>query len=100
VHESTHGVLRSRGIPYTPENRNQIERLCTAEEARFARHLHVEPQVLAWLQPMLKFEPARWHQNWAATRWQKFFFAIRRIRARHREEDRQRLAAGTKYHVP
>jgi hypothetical protein len=92
VHESTHGLLRSRGIPYTPENRNQSEKLCMTEEARFARHLKIDPQVLSWLEPKLKFDPARWHEDWTASRWQQFIRAFRRIRSRHREDDQRRRA--------
>jgi len=39
VHESTHAVIESRGIPYRDENRARIERLCFAEQNRFAARL-------------------------------------------------------------
>ena len=99
VHEATHGVLRSHGIPYTPENRNQIEKLCMTEEVRFARHLRIDPRILTWLQHKLQFDPARWHGHWASTRWQKFILTLRRIRSRYREEERQRRAEGS-HHIP
>jgi hypothetical protein len=87
VHEATHGLLHSRDIPYTAENRTRIETFCVAEESRFARHLQVDPRVLVWLQPKFQFDPARWHQDWSATRWQKFFRGLSRIRARQRGEE-------------
>jgi len=90
VHESTHGVLHSRGIPYTPENRTQIEELCLAEEARFARHLRIDSRILEWLQRALQFDLARWQPQWTATRWQRFIRTMRRILARNREENRER----------
>jgi hypothetical protein len=37
VHEATHGVIRDRSIGYTPDNREQVERICCAEENRFSR---------------------------------------------------------------
>lgn len=100
VHEATHGVLRSRGIPYTPENRSQIEKLCVTEEQRFARGLHLDSRILTWLQPKLQFDPARWHGYWAATRWQKFVLTVRRVRSRYREEERRTREEGRIYHIP
>jgi hypothetical protein len=100
VHEATHGVLRSHGIPYAPENRVQIEKLCMSEEQRFARHLTVDSRIVTWLQHKLTFDPARWHAHWTTTRWQKFLFTIRRVRSRYREEDRRRREEGRVYHIP
>jgi hypothetical protein len=39
VHEGTHGYIEARSISYSPENREQIERLCHDEEMRFAKKL-------------------------------------------------------------
>ena len=90
VHESTHGELHSRNIPYTPENRVKIEKLCMLEEARFARHLRVDPRILEWLERALKHELARWEPLWKATPWQNLKLTLRRISARNREETRAR----------
>ena len=35
VHESTHGLLESKRFAYSRKNREQIERICHAEEERF-----------------------------------------------------------------
>jgi hypothetical protein len=40
VHESTHGHLFSRRIPYNVETRSRVERICVAEQQRFAEKLH------------------------------------------------------------
>jgi hypothetical protein len=96
VHEATHGVLRSHGIPYSPENRSEIEKLCVIEENRFAHRLKVNSRVLEWLQPKLQFDAARWHRHWTTTRWQKFLLTSRRIIMRHREKEKERRI----YHIP
>jgi len=38
IHEATHGLLLDKGIPYSKENRERVERLCHLEEYRFALH--------------------------------------------------------------
>jgi hypothetical protein len=37
VHEATHGQIYSKLIPYRRQTRQQIEKLCTVEQLRFAR---------------------------------------------------------------
>lgn len=45
VHEATHGVIESRGIPMSETTRMRIERLCTLEQNRFAAKLSAhDPQ--------------------------------------------------------
>lgn len=39
VHEATHAHLMARGIPYSEENRERIERICVKAEVRLARLL-------------------------------------------------------------
>ena len=39
IHEATHGVMESRGIGMSTDNRVRIERLCTSEQNRFAARL-------------------------------------------------------------
>ena len=100
VHEATHGRLRSRGIGYTPDNRARIEELCVMEEQRFARRLNVSPEVLAWLQRSLTFDPRRWERHWKSTPWKRFILTIRRIRKRHRDQGRKNREQGRVYHIP
>jgi len=37
VHESTHGMIESRHIPYLPKVKDRIESLCKDEERRFRK---------------------------------------------------------------
>jgi hypothetical protein len=90
VHESTHGELRSREIPYTPENRIKIEKLCMLEEARFARRLQLAPRILEWLQRALRHELSQWEPLWKATPWQSLILTLRRISARNRKQSHER----------
>jgi hypothetical protein len=39
VHEATHGAIKAYHINATPQNDERIERLCYAEQSRFARRL-------------------------------------------------------------
>ena len=41
IHEATHSLLLSKGIPYDKQTRERVERLCFLEQYRFA--LHFEP---------------------------------------------------------
>ena len=93
VHEATHGRLESCGIPYTPENRTRIEKLCVAEEQRFVRRLTLSPRVSAWLQEGHVFNPQRWERSWKTTPWKKFVLTMRRVGKRSRERDRKRQQA-------
>jgi hypothetical protein len=42
VHEATHGAIFARGIEVTPQNREEVERLCYAEQNRFLRKVNSE----------------------------------------------------------
>jgi hypothetical protein len=86
VHEATHGRLQSCGIPYTPDNRARIEKLCVTEERRFARRLTLPPRVSAWLQESQVFDPQKWERNWNTRRWKKFVLTMRRVGKRSREQ--------------
>ena len=74
VHEATHGVLRSRGIPYTPENRSQIEKLCVTEEQRFARGLTFVSGFSLGFPPKFKFNLLSVAILWGSTPLEKVFF--------------------------
>ncbi len=65
VHEATHGLIESRGIKLSAENEVQIERLCTAEQNRFAAMLSGRDPVRypsALLQH--KFDARHWEPEW------------------------------------
>ena len=66
VHESTHGVLCGRGIPYSRKLRCRVERRCVKEEQRFlARLAQSDPELASWL--TREFDEADWVPSWNAT---------------------------------
>jgi hypothetical protein len=67
VHEATHAALQSRGIPYSSNTRERVERLCNTESARFLRR-HTRRAGDLWEQIMNR--PGRRRRSWTATRWQ------------------------------
>jgi hypothetical protein len=76
VHEATHGELYSKGFLYTPANREQLERICHAEQCRFLTRAKPE-----WREYLVdQFDPSRWHFAWHASRWAKLQARFRRIR--------------------
>jgi hypothetical protein len=77
VHEATHGVIRSRGILYTPELRERIEQLCVREEQRFVRRLSAIDAGLAARLPH-DFDPRDWNWYWHATPFERFSLHITR----------------------
>lgn len=78
VHESTHAVIQTRGIPYSPENRTRIERLCVTEENRFLLHLRqLRPDILQRLNRT--FDENDWSSAWNSTPLKDFAKALRRI---------------------
>jgi hypothetical protein len=68
VHEATHGAIESRGIIINETTRSRIERLCTAEQNRFAAKLSASdperfpPEVL-----QVHFDEKFWEWEWTAT---------------------------------
>lgn len=60
IHEATHALLFTRGIPYNKETWERCERLCHLEEYRFA--LHFEPGY-ADIHPG-PFDAERWRLYW------------------------------------
>lgn len=78
VHEATHGVIRSRGILYTPELRKRIERLCVREEQRFLLHLTLlKPDLAARINR--EFDVSDWKSYWEATPFKRITQHIRRV---------------------
>jgi hypothetical protein len=78
VHEATHGHFDSLGIPYTPQTRAFIERLCVEESRRFAAHLYTDrPE---WAEGLVgPYHPDGWRESWQQSPWQRFRAALRII---------------------
>jgi hypothetical protein len=77
VHEATHGVVACRGIAYSKKLRSRIERLCVTEEQRFLIHLTITQPALA-SSLYFEYDPARWKESWAITRFQDLAAVLRR----------------------
>ncbi len=70
VHEATHGRLESLYFPYNKVTRVRIERICCAEEGRFAARLKSENyDFRKGLIP--EFAEQNWDISWNASLWQK-----------------------------
>jgi hypothetical protein len=70
-------MLYTRGIPYSPLNREKIERICHHEECRFFNRVRPE-----WREYLIRdFDPSRWHFRWHASRWAQ----LRAVFARTKE---------------
>jgi hypothetical protein len=70
VHESTHGEILARRIPYTPALRARVERLCVKEENRFVAALkRTRPEIgdRFWTE----FDEGFWDPVWELTFFQK-----------------------------
>ncbi len=84
VHEATHGALYTRGFLYTPDNREQIERICHAEQQRF--FALAKP---AWREHLVnQFDPSRWHFAWHSSRWAKLTALFQRIKESKRKANK------------
>jgi hypothetical protein len=69
VHEATHGVIESHGLAYDEKNRVQIERICVAEQNRFAAKLvALDPERYPARLVMSEFDETHWIPEWTATR--------------------------------
>jgi hypothetical protein len=71
VHEATHGRLESRWFAYTPTTRVQIERICRAEERRFATRLYAAGYDFA-LDLVPEFDPRQWRIYWKSSMRQRW----------------------------
>jgi hypothetical protein len=68
VHEGTHGVIESRGIANTEDNCSRIERLCVAEQNRFAAKLaEFDPERYPARLLHFEFDEKYWRWEWTAT---------------------------------
>ena len=86
VHEATHGMIESRGIEMSEVNRLQIERLCTAEQNRFAARLSAsDPERYPAALLHFNADERYWTPEWRKTGGQRAISFIKRSLA-----DRQR----------
>ncbi len=68
VHEATHGAIESRGIRIGAHNRIRIERLCMAEQNRFAAKLAAADAERYPVERLrLDFRAGCWHREWTAS---------------------------------
>jgi hypothetical protein len=75
VHEATHGMLYSKGIPYTRDSRERVERLCQLEAKRFMMCARPE-----WADQMFgEFNASDWSLSWYGSRWKRWRFLMKRI---------------------
>jgi hypothetical protein len=66
VHESTHGLIASRGIKYRADDRIRIERLCVTEQNRFAARLvALDPERFPERLLIQSFAAGDWGEYWA-----------------------------------
>ena len=78
VHESTHGVLHSKGVGSDKTRRVQIERICTAEENRFYQKVeNLYPEYAGSL--VHEFDPKDWEYFWNTPKYKRFFHEIMRV---------------------
>lgn len=92
VHEATHGCLESLGFPYTKRTRVQIERICNAEEKRFATRLKSDQYDFAKdLVP--NFNEDDWHTHWNWSGWQAANALLLRIRQARAEATAREVEA-------
>ncbi len=65
VHEATHGEIAAKGVIRTTENRGRIERLCIAEQNRFAAKLTaVDGLRYPSRSLQVNFKESYWHEAW------------------------------------
>lgn len=87
VHEATHGAIGSRGIKYNAQNRARIERLCVAEQNRFAARLAaVDPERYPKSLLHEEFDEASWKGEWNTSRLKRSLSYLSRCYADHKAE--------------
>ena len=81
VHESTHGAIEKRNIRYVGGARLRIERLCMAEQNRFASRLFKSvPELYAGLH--VEFRESDWTSRWSRPRSEVFLSYVHRLWSR------------------
>ena len=76
VHESTHGFIEARYIPYNKKTRTRIERLCKLEEKRFLMRLRSPWKV----EDLLSQDDERWLKGYWGF-WSRLRLAWKRANA-------------------
>lgn len=88
VHESTHGMLFARGIPYNEHTRVRVERICTAAENSLYREIERRHPGLG--EPLIQpFNPANWRALWTMSRVERLTATLSRIEQRTRNNSTQ-----------
>ncbi len=78
VHEATHGELHARGIPYSPELRGRVERLCVRESQRFLTCIQsAVPRAAIYARE--QFDESQWHVHWHDSLWRSFCAFVIRV---------------------
>lgn len=80
VHEATHGRLESLCFPYTKRTKARIERICTAEQCRFACRIASNAYDFSTLVP--PFDETNWHYPGIITRLKDWLRRMRKSRQR------------------
>src|SRR6266446_485508 len=87
VHESTHGLVDSRDIPYEKENRARIERLCVTEQNRFASKLAAADPARYPVELLhVDFQASWWKEAWTGSRLKTGLSLLRRALSGHSAE--------------
>jgi hypothetical protein len=78
VHESTHGLLHTKGVGSDKARRVQVERICTAEENRFYKRAeYYFPEYEGTL--VHDYDPGNWEYSWNTPKHKRFIHEISRI---------------------
>ncbi len=87
IHEATHGVVISHGIPYDDQMRIRIEQLCVKEQNRFlVRLAHADPERYPLELIHVDFNESDWEPDWTMNRLQKVLRAFSRARREWKAE--------------
>ncbi|GGX66408.1 hypothetical protein [Saccharospirillum salsuginis] len=78
IHEATHGYIYRKGIKYSEENWERIERLCVAEQNRFLKKAKTMfPEIAE--KYISEFNPKSWKYYWSTPSWKKLLHQLSRI---------------------
>lgn len=79
IHESTHGLIESKGIEYEGDRRARIEHACTKEQNRFAARLvALDPAQYPKQDLLQDFDPSQWQEEWDKSRLLRGFSILSR----------------------
>jgi hypothetical protein len=63
IHEATHGMLLDRGVPYAPDTRARVERICTRAEIHFVASVSEPGATTVRLQKRLSWPDSAWSEE-------------------------------------